>query len=370
METTQSAPEDAQIPATAPAPAIAVNQPINETATVAPSSASSTASSDGAASSSASTPSAPGPKKAPASTPLVIMRAVAQLRPHDENAKIYGDKESVDDLCTSISRNNTGVLEALLITEDGRVISGHRRYRAALKLGLMEVPVRIFESEDEIEILNALLEHNRHRIKTKSQIANEAGLRLRIEKERAAQAKNGATGTGEKLPPRKNGKARDAAGKAVGISGRSADKAAKAADAVVKLRAEGKADAADTVEAALNKGYDTGYKAAVASGAIPQPKARRKPSVKKEALDETPVPIPPPSDRKSIEEKVSGLPAATAQLPPPPTITARLDSDQALTFADHAVTFLRECEMLTPEQQRAWGKLIDQLNRYRKSLGF
>jgi len=293
------------------------------------------------------------------------MRAVAQLRPHDENAKVYGDKESVDDLCRSISRNNTGVLEALLITKDGRVISGHRRYRAVLKLGLTEVPVRIFESEDEIEILNALLEHNRHRIKTKVQIANEASLRLRIEKARAAQMKTGGKESVEKLPPRKKGKARDAAGKAVGISGRSADKGAKAAEAVVKLRAEGKSDAADAVEAALNRGYDPGFKAAVASGAIPKPKAKT--GSKKVLSSEAPTPSALTLNSSAAEEKLSETSEAEA---PAATKATQLDGDKALTLAAEAATFLRGCDMLTKEQQRAWGKLIDELNRIRKSFGF
>lgn len=369
MQTNQSAPEDAQILATATAPTIAENPIITENTTTGANSSASPATNggDASASSAAVNPAPPAPQKAAASNPLVIMKAVAQLRPHDENAKIYGDKESVDDLCKSISRNKTGILEALLITKDGRVISGHRRYRAALKLGLTEVPVRIFESEDEIEILNALLEHNRHRVKSKVQIANEASLRLRIEKERAAQAKTTAKGTGENLPPRKKGKARDAAGKDLGYSGRTVEKAAKTAEAITKLRSEGKEEDAVKLEQAVNKGFDTGFKTGIEMGVIEKPKAPRKPSSTKVSSSEAPAPCALTLNSRAAEEKLSETSEAEA---PVATEATPLDGDKALTLAAEAATFLRGCAMLTKEQQRAWGKLIDELNRIRKSFGF
>ena len=69
------------------------------------------------------------------------MMRLAELKDHPQNALLYGKDESIEDLIKSIRAN--GMLEPLLITKDGRIISGHRRYRAALALGLTEVPVRI-----------------------------------------------------------------------------------------------------------------------------------------------------------------------------------------------------------------------------------
>lgn len=308
------------------------------------------------------------PEAAPNPKPLTTMMPVAQLKPHDENAKIYGDKESVDDLCESIRRNNTGILEPLLITKDCRIISGHRRYRAASKLELKEVPVRTFDSNDEVEILNALLEQNRHRIKTKAQIAAEASLQMRIQTELGKRRKNHAPDTVEKIPLGKKGKARDAAGEMLGISGRSAEKAAKASNAIDKLRSQGKDAEAAKVEDALNKGFETGFNAAVEVGVIEKPKTKKAKS-KNSGSDQSPT-SPASQHSESTEEIPSDLSAYPPQSPSQPATPPQLDSDQALTFADRAVTFLRECEFLTPEQQWAWGKLIDQLNKLRKSLGF
>lgn len=53
-----------------------------------------------------------------------------------------------------------GVMNPLIVTEDNTVISGWQRTRAALELGMENVPciVRQFESKDEI--LRCLIETN------------------------------------------------------------------------------------------------------------------------------------------------------------------------------------------------------------------
>src|SRR5262245_40132474 len=80
-----------------------------------------------------------------------------------------------------------GVLEPLVITDDNRIISGHRRWRAAQELGLSIVPVSVFPSHDELDVLEALIEANRQRTKSNEAIAREAATLLRIERERAKQ---------------------------------------------------------------------------------------------------------------------------------------------------------------------------------------
>lgn len=61
--------------------------------------------------------------------------------------------------------NEEGILEPLVITESGIIISGNRRFRAAIELGIKEVPVISLQAEnDEIEKL--VLHYNQRREKT------------------------------------------------------------------------------------------------------------------------------------------------------------------------------------------------------------
>jgi len=70
-------------------------------------------------------------------------------------------------LAESISEN--GVLEPLVITLDGWILSGHRRYAAAGLAGLNTVPVRVENfrrSDDTDKFVHRLREHNRQRDKS------------------------------------------------------------------------------------------------------------------------------------------------------------------------------------------------------------
>ncbi len=292
---------------------------------------------------------------------------VDQIRPHEENVKIYGDKESIQDLVKSIEL--IGIVDPIVITKDGRIISGHRRYRAAKELDLTDVPVRVFESDDELEIKRALLEHNRQRIKSKAQIAAEASLHMKIEKELAARRKAAAgNGVVETLPPGKKGKARDLAGKAMGISGRSADKAAKAHEASTALRAQGKTEDADEIDAALDKkGYDAGYQKAVEKGAIQKPKTKDKAAAPKAKITLLPEQSPGAGAKKPSE------PSETPPAPPEPPAPASkvFDSDMALKKADEVLTFLRSdaAGTLTLPQERDWREIFEQIDEARKDIG-
>lgn len=309
---------------------------------------------------------APAAQATAAVQPLNGRIPVAQLREHGDNEKIYGKKEKDADLEKSVRKY--GVLDPLLVTKDGRVISGHRRLRVATKLGIIEVPVRVFECDDELEIKTAVLEHNRHRVKNRTQLAAEAKMMQEIETELAARRKKGSAAKDEVeiLPPTTKGKARDAVGKKLGISGKSVDKAVKVAGAIETLKADGKEAEAAEVEAALNKGYDTGYKAAVEKGLITATKpkkAKKEKASPKSKMEGT----PPPAD-----EDAPPVPPAPPEMPEMPAVKG-LDSDTALERADEVLTFLRGLkeagEELTESQRRDWASLIDQLDTCIADLG-
>jgi hypothetical protein len=93
---------------------------------------------------------------------------VKKLRPHPENNRIYSTQD-LSELEHSLM--TYGQLEPLAVTKDNKIISGHRRFSAMCNLGFEDVEVRIVTPDNE---LVSLVEHNRHRTKTASDILNEA----------------------------------------------------------------------------------------------------------------------------------------------------------------------------------------------------
>ena len=93
---------------------------------------------------------------------------ISKLHAHPENHRIY-TAQDLSELEHSLL--TYGQLEPLAITKTNRIISGHRRFTAMSNLGWTDVDVRIVEPENE---LVSLVEYNRHRIKTASDILNEA----------------------------------------------------------------------------------------------------------------------------------------------------------------------------------------------------
>ena len=120
------------------------------------------------------------------------------LREHPENNRIY-ESHCLEELKTSL--NIHGQMEPLAVTKSGLIISGHRRYNAMNSLGWSECDVRIVEPENE---LIALIEHNRYRQKSSSDILKEARvlekeLRKTIGRGRYASKKREGRYQGERI---------------------------------------------------------------------------------------------------------------------------------------------------------------------------
>ena len=106
---------------------------------------------------------------------------IDSIKPSPENNDIYGPIEhddSMDNLIDSMRRK--GMEEPILVTRDGFILSGHRRYYAAKFLGWRKVPVRV--RPDIYRVGNAefhreLIEYNPQRIKTVGSLLKEALLR-------------------------------------------------------------------------------------------------------------------------------------------------------------------------------------------------
>jgi ParB/RepB/Spo0J family partition protein len=186
---------------------------------------------------------------------IVIKVQMSNLKPHPLNAQVYGDSYDAD-LAESIKKH--GILTPLLVTMDNVIISGHRRWNAARDLGLAEVPVITSDLTDEMDIEEAVLVSNKQRQKTNEQIAREFQELKKIEEEKAKKRQATSTGGSNpqlvvNLPQAEKGKSRDLAAEKLGVSGRTAEKAAKVVAKVDELRAEGKKKEAQELLSTLNE---------------------------------------------------------------------------------------------------------------------
>src|SRR5688572_8301585 len=103
---------------------------------------------------------------------------LSQIRPSPENDRLYrpvdlGDPEIVA-LANSIRKK--GLLEPLVISADGFIVSGHRRFAAATLADLASVRCRrlaIRREDDPDGFLRLLREFNRQRDKTRAEKLRE-----------------------------------------------------------------------------------------------------------------------------------------------------------------------------------------------------
>ena len=82
------------------------------------------------------------------------------LKEHPKNRYFFDDITGQDweDFKTSIKE--AGIIEPIVIDENTVIVSGHQRVRAAIELGMNEVPVVVKEYNDEDDELRALLDTN------------------------------------------------------------------------------------------------------------------------------------------------------------------------------------------------------------------
>jgi hypothetical protein len=108
----------------------------------------------------------------------IVDRPIDSIRPSPENDQLYRpvDPEDHEFLALVESVREHGVKEALTITLDRWIISGHRRYAAARAAGLATVPCRvepIRKDADHDRFIQLLRECNRQRVKTRAELLRE-----------------------------------------------------------------------------------------------------------------------------------------------------------------------------------------------------
>ena len=101
---------------------------------------------------------------------------ISQIKPAPENDMFYRPTQTCDRdmglLVDSIRKYS--VLNPLIITQDGYLISGHRRLAACKFLGISEAPCLTYPiSHDDPEFVRLLREHNRYRAKCFDEVLRE-----------------------------------------------------------------------------------------------------------------------------------------------------------------------------------------------------
>lgn len=188
-------------------------------------------------------------------------RRCSELRPHPLNETIYGDRAD-GDLIASVRAK--GILNPILITGDNLIVSGHRRWGAAIAVGLDTVPVVIFGSDDPLDIEEALLDSNEQREKTNEQKGREYKERKRIIAERESRqgsnqyVSKGASASQEaEAPPSKPPTHKAAA--QIGISQPTAVRIEAVVDRIDALVAEQKTDEAAVLRQELERSPKAAY---------------------------------------------------------------------------------------------------------------
>ena len=151
----------------------------------------------------------------------------------------------------------------LLISDDDRILSGHRRYVCAEELDIKEVPVIVSPLKNELGIEETLINANIQRQKTKEQIAREYLKLKENEKEKAKQRQAEAGGDRKSDESNKSltqnsaeaiskGESRKKASSKLGISHDTGEKAAKVVLMADDLKKAGKVDEARSLLNTLN----------------------------------------------------------------------------------------------------------------------
>lgn len=108
----------------------------------------------------------------------IVRKRLASLKPSPENLRLYravDDDPEIERLEISLKKH--GLQEPLVVTRDGYIVSGHRRYEACRRIGQTIVPCRVLpvrrDSMTTDQYTALLREHNVQRIKSVAEQVRE-----------------------------------------------------------------------------------------------------------------------------------------------------------------------------------------------------
>jgi hypothetical protein len=105
--------------------------------------------------------------------------SISAVEPSPENDKLYEPIRQDDPAFLSFVDNIrvNRILDPIVVSADGYIISGHRRYAAAKYLGLKRIPIRIMpnvaRSQDPQKFIQMLASFNKQRVKTTAEAVRE-----------------------------------------------------------------------------------------------------------------------------------------------------------------------------------------------------
>lgn len=143
--------------------------------------------------------------------------AVSELTPHSKNEDIYF-VDRTGELETKIEEHGFLPEHRLLVTSDKRILSGHRRWKAAKNVGLDTLPVEVVDCDSETEELERILLANKYREKTPGEIRKEKNAWEDIEEERAKDRQGERTDITQHVGEGEQGEAREKIGEKIGVS--------------------------------------------------------------------------------------------------------------------------------------------------------
>lgn len=210
----------------------------------------------------------------------------AALEFHDAANIFPMDDEHLDELVADIKEHGQQVPIELL---DGKILDGRRRYTACRMAGVEPNTVDVSPDDPVAHVLSLNLQRRHLTASQRAMVAGKArGMYDAAAKERQAEGqergrKSQAGALVKQLPPSKREKARDQAGKAVGVSGAYVDRATrvltKAIPEVAKAVEEGRLSVSSAAELA-DEDEETQRKVAeearVSGGRFRRPKVDRK----------------------------------------------------------------------------------------------
>jgi len=192
--------------------------------------------------------------------------ATSKLCAHPLSAEIYGSFHGEEDALMESVRSD-GILTPLLITSKNVVVAGGERLRVARALKLPEIPVRVLDLTDPLDIQQALIESNVSRDKKNEQKIREYRALKLIEREKAKKRKGTRTDLVSNLTPSDTGKSRDLAAVKVGWCGSTAEKGLKVLEAIERCSETGNMQTVEEVRTTLNQeSVDAAYNKAMSLG--------------------------------------------------------------------------------------------------------
>lgn len=183
---------------------------------------------------------------------------IRHLKPHPRNDEIYGDPRLSQDFAAFVQDVKENGIHPLIVADDMTIIGGHRRYYAALQLGIDRVDAIVCHYETELDKLAALIADNNVRIKSNWQLANEAEALIVIAGERAKDRQGARTDISKPVYTSSNGRATEEVGKQLGVSHQTVSDLLTVKEVVTQLEDAG----LDKEAAALKTAVDKSVKAA------------------------------------------------------------------------------------------------------------